>query len=377
MRIGIVTQSYYPVRGGIPEIVYHTTVELEKLGHEVTVITTNFSPFDEDRNTNVIRIGHDVTLPLNGAFVNITLGFKLRDTLRRIEHERRFDIVHIQQPLDLFLPITALDAFRCPKVGTFHTYMRARMDYELGERYFRRHWRRLDGRIAVSRAAHDFISRYFPGEYTIIPNGVDIGRFRPDLPKVGTFDDGAENILFVGRMDPRKGLRYLLKAFPSIADRFPRARLIVVGNGLLRPWYQMAVPVAYRSRVFYEGFVSSAMLPRYYATADVYCSPATGGESFGVVLLEAMASGVPIVASRIPGYRDVVQDGNEGRLVPPKNPQAIADTVIALLQNTAERKRMGERGRESAKNYAWDKVAKRVEEVYRRTLAKKQKKASS
>lgn len=369
MRIGIVTQSYFPVRGGVPEHVYHTALELEKRGHRVTVITTTFTPFDEDRNADVIRIGHDVTIPLNGAFVNITVGIRLHEKLREIERAKHFDLVHIHQPLDLFLPQAALKAFSCPKVGTFHTFMNgSRIDYDLFLPTYRRLWQQLAGRIAVSPAAYQCIARYFPGEYAVIPNGVDLVRFRPDLPKVERFAHGGPNILFVGRMDPRKGLRFLLRAFRAIAERFPTSRLIVVGNGFLRPYYQMALDVSLRDRVFYEGFVSAEVLPRYYATADVYVSPATGGESFGIVLIEAMASGVPIVASDIPGYRDVLRHGAQGLLVPPRNPQAIADAVSALLRDP-DRKAMGERGRLTARKYSWTEVTKRIEEVYRRTLA--------
>ena len=222
---------------------------------------------------------------------------------------------------------------QAPKVGTFHSFVDGRsLGLEIFHHQIEPLWKKLSGHVAVSEAAREFSERYFPGDYRIIPNGVDTARFRPDLPRVESMTQEHFNILFVGRMDPRKGLRYMLEAFPLIHARLPQVRLTVVGDGLLREWYKRMVPSAVKKLVRFEGFVSAIDLPRYYATADLYCSPATRGESFGIVLLEAMACGTPIVASSIRGYRTVLEDGREAVLVPKRNSLALADAIVGLAK---------------------------------------------
>lgn len=374
MRIGIVSQTFAPIRGGVAQAVYEEAVHLQHFGHTVTVVTANFSRFDENKGLHVIRIGRDVTIPMNGAFVNLTIGLRLRSQLRAIEAERKFDIIHIHSPIDPILPMLATATLQAPKIGTFHSYVDGKsLGLELVGHKLKPIWFRLAGRVAVSEAAREFSQRYFPGEYRIIPNGVDTARFRPDLPRVASMDPAHFNILFVGRLDPRKGLRYLLEAFPSIHQRIPHARVTVVGDGMLRHWYKRMVPSALKQFVHFEGFVSAADLPRYYATADLYCSPATRGESFGIVLLEAMACGRPIVASSIRGYRTVLEDGKEAVLVPKRNATALADAVVRLATDPERRKRMGEAGLVKAQTYAWPVVTKALEDYFLEVLAQPQK----
>jgi len=370
MRIGIVTQSYLPIHGGVAENVHHTAVELRRRGHTVKVITAYFDRGDEDYNEGVYRIGHDLTIPMNGAFVNITVGTHLRRQLRDIEERERFDVVHVHSAFEPVLPLVALRAIRAPKVGTFHSYTEKSYAYATFRGVVARWFAsRLSARIAVSDAAKEFISRYFPGNYHIIPNGVDIERFHPGIKKIEKFDDGSENILFVGRMDPRKGLKYLIQAFPAILRARPKARLIIVGGGFLAGYYKGFVKNEIRHRVFFEGFASAERLPRYYATASVYCSPATSGESFGIVLIEALASGAPVVAFDNRGYRTVL--GGEkpaGILIEKKNVDALAKALIDLLSDPARLATMGAWGREKAQRYSWTHVTDEIEAVYKEVL---------
>lgn len=369
MRIGIVSQSFPPARGGVAEHVVQTALALQRRGHAVTVITSRFTPFDDDLGLDVRRIGHDLTIPSNGAFVNLTVGWWLQRKLRELEDECRFDVVHIHTPIDPVLPITAARTLRTPKVGTFHTYVSSGRvwPYTAFKPYFRDAADRLAARVAVSPAARDFISSYFPGHYDVIPNGVDVQRFRPDVPAIDAFRNLKDlRIVFVGRLDPRKGLKHLLLAFPRVRAEFPGARLIIVGSGILRGYYERVLRPQDRGRVHFEGFVSSEELPRFYAAADVFCAPAISGESFGMVLLEAMATGKPIVASDIVGYNAVVKDGQEGLLVPPRDPQALAQAILRLAKDETLRKRLGGQGHQTALTYSWERVTDRLEEVYRR-----------
>jgi phosphatidylinositol alpha-mannosyltransferase len=179
------------------------------------------------------------------------------------------------------------------------------------------------------------------------------------------------NLLFVGRLDPRKGLQYLLRAFPEVHRRTRgRARLLVVGNSYLRPRFEAMVSPALRPHVRFMGHVPSHDLPRWYATGDIFVSPATGHESFGIVLAEAMASGRCVVASDIPGYRTVFEPGVNAMGFPPGDVQALADALVKLVEDEALRRRIGGLGRVRATDFAWPKVTDRIERVYREAVGR-------
>ena len=225
------------------------------------------------------------------------------------------------------------------------------------------HAARLHGRIAVSAAARHFIDRFFPGDYKVIPNGVDIPRFAGAVP-LARWQDGTPNVLFVGRHEPRKGLLDLLKAHRILRKTGYENRLLVVGSG---PQEREA-----RRYVATRG-LQARRIPRprqdaekaqLFRTADVFASPATGGESFGIVLLEAMAAGAPIVASDIHGYKGVVRRGREGLLVPPHEPKELAIAIARLLDDPALRAEMGAAGRARAEAFSWPRVTAKVDDYY-------------
>ncbi|GAI58499.1 unnamed protein product, partial [marine sediment metagenome] len=187
---------------------------------------------------------------------------------------------------------------------------------------------------------------------------------------IDEFCDGKLNILFVGRLEKRKGLNYLLEAYKRVKRQIPNSRLIIVGPGTrLRKKYEKHVNHNSLKDVVFVGYVSYDELPRYYKIADIFCAPATGRESFGIILLEAMAVGKPIVASNIDGYASVVADGAEGLLVPPKDGERLAQAVISLLSDESLRQQMGDRGRVKAQNYGWEHVAQRVLNYYMRIIS--------
>jgi phosphatidyl-myo-inositol alpha-mannosyltransferase len=227
---------------------------------------------------------------------------------------------------------------------------------------------RLHGKIAVSGPARDFVGRYFPGEYRVIPNGIDYARFATRLEPIDRFEDDRLDVLFVGRLEKRKGLEHLLRAWPVVHRAMPNARLLVVGGGRRLDGYRRWVRSRGWGEVHFVGHVSQHDLVRYYQTSDVFCAPSTGQESFGIVLLEAMAAGRAIVASHIPGYAEVVDDGVEGLLVEPKSAKALAGGLIRVLGDADLRRRMGDRGREKAAAYDWSRVAGRVLSYYEETI---------
>jgi len=257
-------------------------------------------------------------------------------------------------------------------VGTFHA-VSGRPGYYWGwpvsAFLLKRRRRKLVGRIAVSKPAMDFASRYVPGPYDIIPNGIDLERFNGNVLPIEQFCDGKINILFVGRLEKRKGLCYLLKAYRQVKKGFPQSRLIIVGPGTrFRRKYEQQVRDDGLADVVFVGHVSHDELPRYYKTADIFCAPATGQESFGIVLLEAMALGKPIVATSIEGYASVMTHGREGWLVPPRNDRELARALLSLMSDGALRRQMGDRGLATAREYDWEKIARRVLDYYQKVL---------
>jgi phosphatidyl-myo-inositol alpha-mannosyltransferase len=222
---------------------------------------------------------------------------------------------------------------------------------------------RLHGRIAVSAAARHFIDRFFPGDYKVIPNGVDVARFRDAVP-IARWQDGVSNILFVGRHEPRKGLLELLKAHRILRKTGCNCRLLIVGTGPQEREARRYVLTSRMSGVEFLGRVSDEEKAQLFRTADVFVSPATGGESFGIVLLEAMAAGAPIVASDIHGYKGVLKRGEQGLLVPPRKPKAIAAAVAQLLDDPDLRAQMSVSGRERAEEFSWARVTAKVEAYY-------------
>jgi phosphatidyl-myo-inositol alpha-mannosyltransferase len=232
---------------------------------------------------------------------------------------------------------------------------------------------RLDGRIAVSETARAFADQYFPGDYHVIPNGVDIERFNPAVEPFHEWRDPARvNVLFVGRLDPRKGVHLLIQAMPEIFERTSgRARLLIVGDSYLRPRLEASVDAVVRDHVHFLGHVPSGDLARWYATGDVFVSPASGNESFGIVLVEAMAAQRAVVASDIPGYRCVVQPGENGVVFPPGDVGALAGAVAALVRDPERRLRLAERGRQHSLEFAWPRVTDQIEAVYREALGRR------
>jgi phosphatidylinositol alpha-mannosyltransferase len=277
-----------------------------------------------------------------------------------------FDIIHIHEPLASALTISALLVSNTINVGTFHAYHRSALAYWVVRPLVKRCYKKLHGKIAVSPAARDFIGKHFPGDYAIIPNGVDVEHFSTPLPPIKGIHDEKLNILFVGRPEKRKGLRYLLSAYKIVKQELPQTRLIVVGPGTYK--YEARAKKARLEDVVFTGFVANEELPAYYQSADVFCSPAIGEESFGIVLLEAMAASKPIVACNIKGYSSVMSDGIQGLMVPPRDEIALAKALILLLKDERLRHEMGARGRLKAEECSWPNVASKVNEYYKSLL---------
>jgi phosphatidylinositol alpha-mannosyltransferase len=272
-------------------------------------------------------------------------------------------VLHFHEPFIPFLSLFLLRESTSVNVATFHAYAGFSPSYEFGSRALRSYARRLHGRIAVSAAARHFIDRFFPGDYKVIPNGVDIARYTNAVP-IARWQDGMPNVLFVGRHEPRKGLLDLLKAHRILRKTGSDARLLVVGTGPQEREARRYVATRGLQGVEFLGRVSDSDKAALFRTADVFVSPATGGESFGIVLLEAMAAGTAIVASDIHGYKGVVRRGREALLVPPREPRELALAIDRLLRDEPLRREMAASGRLRAEEFSWPRVTAKVEAYY-------------
>lgn len=364
MKIAMVCPYDFTWPGGVTAHVTQLAQELGKLGHEVQVLAPHSPSREIPDIEQFIPLGRSVPLPSGGSIARVSLSWwllpKVRDLLRRED----FDIVHLHEPMAPILPLCVLEFSESVNIGTFHASYSHQRLYTLAHPIIKRWHKRLHGGIAVSPAARRYVNKAFPADYKIIPNGIDVDHFANDSRPFPQFRDGKTNILFVGRLEKRKGLKYLLEAYSRLKWDLPDIRLIVVGPGQPdRDSYRILGARSLRD-VEFVGRVSYEDLARYYATADIFCSPATGAESFGIVLLEAMASGRPVVASEIEGYRGIVTHDQEGLLFPPKDVDALCEALTRLIKNPEIARRMGASGRQTAEKYRWSVVASQVADYY-------------
>jgi phosphatidylinositol alpha-mannosyltransferase len=362
VKIGLVCPYIYPESGGVAQHVRFLYENLRLRGHDVRIITASHGP-QRASEGDILRIGVGFSMPTNGSVGTLTFSPRYIVQVRRMIERERFDLLHFHEPFVPFLSLFLLRESRSVNVATFHAYAGFSPSYELGSRVMGGYAARLHGRIAVSAAARHFIDRFFPGDYKVIPNGVDVPRFASAVP-IARWQDGTPNVLFVGRHEPRKGLLDLLKAHRILRKTGAGNRLLVVGSGPQEREARRYVATRGLQEVEFLGRVSDGEKAQLFRTVDVFAAPATGRESFGIVLLEAMAAGAPIVASDIHGYKGVVRRGREGLLVPPHEPKELAAAIARLLADPALRAQMSAAGRLRAEDFSWPRVAARVEEYY-------------
>lgn len=366
LRIVQVSPYSWDVPGGVQVHVRELSAHLRERGHEVLILAPGRRRGNRD---DALIVGRAVPVRGNGSVARISFGPQVANVVGRALREFQPDIIHVHEPLVPSVSMHAVLNAEVPVVATFHSNVgRERVGslwFRLAVPMIRPVWNRVACRIAVSEAArHSVTSRMGEGDVRIVPNGVDVARFASASP---ARLPAGRHLLFVGRLEERKGFPVAVRAFESLAARYPDLRLLVIGDGAERDAVDL-LDASTRARVEMLGRVDDDRLASSLKAADVYLGPATGGESFGIVLAEAMAAGLPIVASDIPGYRDVARNGLEAVLVVPGDPEALVAGVRRVLDDPALARSLGERGAIRAHDFAWDSITDRLVDVYRELL---------
>jgi phosphatidylinositol alpha-mannosyltransferase len=377
VRIALVSPYSWTYPGGVTRHIGALSAELCAQGHEADILAP-FDPDDAlsarlhrgarpqrlDPPQNFVALGRTIGIPANGAVSNLTGTPHSVYAIRKALREGGYDVAHIHEPI---VPLVGFDALmssgELPLVGTFHTYSTNPVSNQIGALVLggRRRMNRLHARIAVSEAAAWTASRFYGGRYRIVPNGVRLGTAASEAPPES---EGPLRILFVGQAVERKGLPVLLRAFEALREQIP-ATLTLVGASA-----EEIAPMLLDDRgVRALGKVSEQRKNEELARAQVLCAPSLRGESFGMVLTEAFAASTPVVASDIPGYRDVACDGSDSLLVAPGDPLALAEALRALALDPARREGMATAARERAERFSWTHVAEEVVDVYREAIA--------
>ena len=376
MKIAIVSEYYYPLLGGITEHVHFFSKECARLGHQVTIITSNakggpnypsFPTFDGTGETEVIRLGKSIPFYSNGSLARISVGFGLKRRMREILKSGQYDMVHIHAPTIPVLPIMAQLVSKGPTVGTFHTYFESNILYSIHRNASQDAIENLDGRIAVSKLCVDSLNKYFTADFDIIPNGVDVEYFSNPPGKIDKFNDGKINILFLARLDPRNGLESLIKAFRLIYKKYKNIRLIIVGDGPFKTYYQTLVDQDIEKDVHFEGF-TNGLRPDYYNLCDIFCFPVQKA-SFGITILEAMAAKKPIVCSDLEAFHDILGNGDACSYINPYDEKDIAHKIMGLIENSEKRKKLAENAKSRVDPYSWRNVTQEVLSFYDKILS--------
>ena len=361
MRIGLVCPYTWEVPGGVREHVSGLAEALMDLGHEVSVI----APADDDAilPSYVVPAGRAVPVPYNGSVARLAFGFLSASRVRRWLKDGDFDVLHVHEPAAPSLSLLACWVADGPIVATMHAAMPRSRALHAAQPILASALEKISGRIAVAEPARNTLVAHLGGDAVLIPNGVNVSRYEKAEPLPG-FPGSGGTLGFLGRLDePRKGLDILLAAFCLLAAERPELRLLIAGRGDADEVLEQ-VPAPLRDRVVLLGQVSDADRIRMLHSVDVFCAPNTGGESFGYVLVEAMASGAPIVASDLEAFRQVLRDGEAGELFPTGDPAALAAAAGRLLDDPARRATLSAAAALAVREFDWSVVARDVLRVY-------------
>jgi phosphatidyl-myo-inositol alpha-mannosyltransferase len=367
LRVGICAAYDLGRAGGVNTHVRAQAAALRRLGHDVCVFGATSVPLGPDE----VSLGGCLSLVIGDTETAFGIDPRSWWMSKQLLRSRRFDVLHMHEPL---MPLPSWFVLRqaatpnglppLPVVATFHTYR------EQGHKWYPQYrWildplmKRVAVRLAVSEAAKRTVAAHFPGDYEVVPNAIDVERFAAPAPRPPSMPSGPRYVLYVGRLEPRKGIDRLIRAVAMVRRDVPCTELVIVGDGPDRAALE-SVARDVDAGVRFVGRVSDDDLPGFYQAADVVCSPALGDESFGIVLLEAMAAGRPIVATNIAGYAELLGPAGCARFAAVDDPMSLAREICVVFEDTALAEALGNHGAVAAKRYDWGVVAKRLEEIY-------------
>jgi len=360
MRIGMVCPYSFDVPGGVQSHVLQLAEVMRARGHEVSVLAPA-SP-DVSLPEYVVSAGRAIPIPYNGSVARLQFSPAVHGRVRRWLADGEFDVLHLHEPNAPSLSMWALRVAEGPIVATFHTSTTKSLTLTVFQGILRPMHEKIVGRIAVSDLARRWQMEALGTDAVEIPNGVDVASFA-SAPLLDGYPRPGRTVLFLGRYDePRKGMAVLLEALPRAVERFADLQLLVVGRGDEEELREQAGELAEHLR--FLGQIDDAQKASAMRSADVYCAPHAGGESFGIVLVEAMAAGTAVVASDLDAFRRVLLDGKAGRLVPVGDAEALAGALIEVLENDALRRRYVAAGSQAVQRYDWSVVAGQIMRVY-------------
>ncbi|MFH9422082.1 glycosyltransferase family 4 protein [Streptomyces sp. NPDC017529] len=359
MRIGIVCPYSWDVPGGVQFHIRDLAEHLIRLGHEVSVL----APADDETPLPpyVVSAGRAVPVPYNGSVARLNFGFLSAARVRRWLHDGAFDVIHIHEPGTPSVGLLACWAAQGPIVATFHTSNPRSRFMIAAYPILQPALEKISARIAVSEYARRTLVEHLGGDAVVIPNGVDVDFFAEAAPKE---EWQGRTIGFIGRIDePRKGLPVLMRALPQILAAVPDARLLVAGRGDEEEAVA-ELPAALRSRVEFLGMVSDEDKARLLRSVDLYVAPNTGGESFGIILVEAMSAGAPVLASDLDAFAQVLDQGEAGELFANEDADALAAAAVRLLGDPGRLAELRERGSRHVRRFDWSTVGADILAVY-------------
>ena len=358
-RIGIVCPYSWDVPGGVRSHVADLALTLQGRGYEVSVL----APVDDPDTLPeyVFDGGRPTAVSYNGSVARLSFGVRATRRVRQWIREGDFDVVHIHEPVAPSLSLLACWAARGPLVATWHSSHERSRILSAGYYVAQTAMEKIRGRIAVSEAARETLVEHIGGDAVLIPNGVRVADFR-DQESFAL--EGTQRILFLGRIDePRKGLEVLLRALPQIFSGLDRCEVVIAGPGDPQEYEEFLDP-QWRDRVSFVGAISDEQKRRTLRQVDLYVAPHIGGESFGIVLAEAMAAGTPVVASDLAAFVRVLQSGKSGKLFPVGDAEALGRAVIEVLTDQDQRRMLIEAGNARVMDFDWERVVEDVIAVY-------------
>lgn len=367
MKIGLVCPYDLFSPGGVKEHVLSFYRELKKVGHQVKIIgpaTRKTAPKD------FLLLGRSMPIPsTTGSWGRLSLCFENQD-VQKILRREKFDLIHFHEPLVPFLSWQILFASRAINVATFcsawdnDTSLMSNIE-GLMKPFSEVFEEKFSGLIAISQTAKNCWQKFFQKQIKVIPTGIDLERFHRQIEPIKKYQNAKTNILFIGRLESRKGGIYLLRAWEKMDNQ--NRRLIMVGSGPRKMEVEFYAAARQLVNVEFVGRVNEEALPRYLASADICCFPSIGSESFGIVLLEAMAMGKAIVCFRNPGYQEVLKNYPFTKgLVKVKNVKGLAEALIILSEDEKLRHQLGQWGQRQAQKYSWPKISQQILEFYQR-----------